>query len=209
MRLTCLIVSLCCAALFRSAAAMPGTPEESAPAQDNTAQNRNSRAMTALIENEMRIWGQQPPLPEALEAHNARTEGMTASELKSLDALWRSELKKAHKSLITNVTENPAADYLRRVRDNSGGLYTEIVLIDARGLAVAMTGIAEKYNYSGERFWEKTVAAENALPYIGDTVFSDDTMLFQTVAVLPLVQNETITGVIYAGIDPEALEERY
>jgi hypothetical protein len=195
------LIALFALLLLASTAALPRT----APAQNN----RYAGDVTALIDNEMTVWAGRPVVVQAVLKQNEETERMTPSELKSLDAMWRSELRKAHKNLISKALDNPLSDYLRRVMQQSDGLYTEIIVTDKRGLNVAVTGVNDSYWHAKEPIWAETVGKNSLVPYIGPLSFSDNTGLFQIEVSFPLIHEEKIVGLVYAGIDVERFDRRF
>ena len=168
-----------------------------------------SNDLSTLAEEEMRRWANRPVVTESLAVHSKATNYMSDPEARAMNAKWRSELKKTQKTLASKTLQNPLAEYLRDVMRRSNGLYTEIVAVDAKGLAVAMTGVHGVYWQGREAAWQETAEKKSIAPYIGPVRFSDDTGLFQADVAFSLFNDDKLIGMIRAGVDVEYFDRRF
>jgi len=165
--------------------------------------------LSNLLEEDMRRWANKPIVTESLAAHSKATDYMSPAEARAMNAAWRSELKKNRKTLVTKTLENPLADYLRDVMRRGGGIYTEIIATDAKGVAVAMTSANSVYWQGKEECWLQTAEKKTIAPYIGPVKFSDDTGLFQADVAFAVFNEDKLIGMIRAGIDVERFDRRF
>lgn len=85
--------------------------------------------------------------------------GRTEAEIEALDDKWRSETEAKAKPLISATLSNPLSAYLTRVQANSNGLFTEIFVMDDKGLNVGQSSISSDYWQGDEDKWHKTFLA--------------------------------------------------
>jgi len=90
--------------------------------------------MMALAERELMQWLTDPDLIAGLRAQNAEHESLTRSDLRALDREWRREIGAAHTPLIDRVLSTEISVKLRQVQADAGGLISEIIIMDNRGL---------------------------------------------------------------------------
>ncbi|MET0155630.1 MAG: hypothetical protein ABW189_05960 [Rickettsiales bacterium] len=171
--------------------------------------NGYASELNGLVDEEMRKWASDPLVVGTLSAHSKATDYMSASEMRALDATWRSELKKNNNALAAQTLNNPLADYLRDVMRKGAGMYTEIIAADAQGVAVAMTSPNAVYWQGKEECWSQTAGKKSPSPYIGPVRFSDDTGLFQADVAFAVFEGENLVGMIRAGVDVERFDRRF
>lgn len=94
-------------------------------------------AEEAFLANSIRTWAEDPALIDAIKAANAERSGYDQAKIDEMDAAWKAEVGAADTPTIAPVLNNPAADFLRKQIDGSGGALLEAFVTDAKGLNVA------------------------------------------------------------------------
>lgn len=161
---TALAVALMAPAL----AAIPATGNEFMP------------MLEALTAGEIATIISDPDLIAAVQAQNGRTAGLGADEIEGLDRQWRGEIGGAETPLIDAVVANELAERLRVAQLRSGGLFTEIFVMDAMGLNVAASGITSDYWQGDEAKWQRTFGAGVGAVHIGEVEFDESTQTYQS-----------------------------
>jgi hypothetical protein len=154
-------------ALLCLAAALPAPASE----YDAQLQALNSSLIAAIVAD--------PAIIAAINAQNARNAGLSQAEIDALDKTWRAEAKAASHPMIDPVLNNPVSDMLRTRRDESGGLFTEIFVMDDRGLNVATSDITSDYWQGDEAKWQKTYAVGPGAVHLSDVELDQSTQTYQ------------------------------
>lgn len=92
----------------------------------------------------------------SVKDQNRKFEGRTDAEIAGMDDKWRKETEAKAKPLISATLSNPLSAYLTRVQANSNGLFTEIFVMDDKGMNVGQSTISSDYWQGDEDKWQKT-----------------------------------------------------
>jgi hypothetical protein len=169
------------------------------------ADDSHVEPLTALARDKIQLWLDQPRLIQALRAQNARTANFSEDDIQRLDQQWRSETDAAKQPLIKDVLGNDLSAYLREVKEAGEGLYTEIFVMDAKGLNVGQSDITSDYWQGDEAKWQQTYAAGANAIHISGIEHDESSQAFQSQVSLPVLDpnsGEPI-GAITVGIDVE------
>jgi hypothetical protein len=143
----------------------------------------------------------------SVKAQNEKNAELSLSDMKILDAKWIGEKRKSKRPLVKRVLGNPLSEFLKKLQDDSDGLYTEIIVMDSKGLNVAQSILSEHYWAGQSTKWEKTFGSKSYATYISDLHFDEGTEMFQVEVSFMIMSDDTPIGVLYAGIDVEKLEK--
>tara|TARA_R110002124_G_C8915734_1_gene510853 strand:+ start:249 stop:887 length:639 start_codon:yes stop_codon:yes gene_type:complete len=106
--------------------------------------------------DQIRSWTASPVVLLSLEASNKRHNGLTEESILTLDKQWRAERKIDDQPLITAVLASPLSSYLTAIQAASLGLYTEIFVMDNKGLNAGQSAITSDYWQGDEAKFQKT-----------------------------------------------------
>ncbi len=125
---------------------------------------------------EIRAFLTHPVVHMSVEASNARREGITEDKILELDQQWRAEAKSEDgaQPLIAAALGSPISTYLLRVQARSGGLYTEIFVMDNNGLNVGQSSITSDYWQGDEAKVQKTFPKGAGTIFIDEPEYRDD-----------------------------------
>lgn len=170
--------------------------------------NEFAPQLEELARTEIRSILNDPALIEAIRTQNGRTAGLSETEITSMDQDWRGQIGGGSAPLIDAVTKGPAADRLRAAQQASGGLFTEIFLMDAVGLNVAASDVTSDYWQGDEAKWQKTYAMGTDTPHIGDVELDESTQSYQSQVSVAVVDPDTGApiGAATFGINVEFLQ---
>ena len=170
-------------AIFATLAAGPAAANEFQP------------VLADLAESEFKAVVAEPALVSAIRDQNARTAGLSESEIAGLDGDWRDQIGGADAPLIARVTDNPAAAHLRAVQESSGGLYSEIFIMDRVGLNVAARQVTSDDWQGDEAKWQESFGAGAEAVHIGAVEFDDASQSYLGQVSLPVIDPETGTPI--------------
>jgi hypothetical protein len=117
-----------------------------------------SRVDTKIIE-EVRTYLKSDIVQMSVNDQNHRYRDRDIEEIRALDNQWRTEISAGAKPLISATLSNPLSTYLTRLQAHSNGLFTEIFVMDNKGLNVGQSTISSDYWQGDEDKWQKTYSA--------------------------------------------------
>jgi hypothetical protein len=142
--------------------------------------NEYEAQLRALNETLISTIVADPAIIAAINAQNAKNAGLTQADIDALDKSWRAEAKVGSHPTIDPVLNNPVSDMLRARRDESGGLFTEIFVMDDRGLNVATAEITSDYWQGDEAKWQKTYEVGPGAIHMSEVELDQSTQTYQT-----------------------------
>jgi len=105
---------------------------------------------------------------------NHRYRNRDAEQIRTLDDQWRKETEAAAKPLISATLSNPLSAYLTRIQAHSNGLFTEIFVMDNKGLNVGQSSISSDYWQGDEDKWQKTYSAGTGAIFVDAPEYDAD-----------------------------------
>jgi hypothetical protein len=172
------------------------------------AANDYVESIRSAVVPEVQSWMANPMVISAVKAQNQSHSGLTQSEIDKMDKQWRSETSAGGGALIRKVLGNELSKYLGGVKSDGRGVFTEIFVMDNRGLNVGQSDVTSDYWQGDEAKWKKTYLAGADSMLIDEVEFDESTQTFQSQLSLPLmdpVTNEVI-GAVTVGINVEMLQ---
>lgn len=91
-----------------------------------------------------------------VRAQNKRHDGLEQDSVDALDKQWRAEREADDKPLIAATLSNPLSVYLLRMQARSAGLYSEIFIMDNKGLNAGQSSITSDYWQGDEAKYKMT-----------------------------------------------------
>jgi hypothetical protein len=141
-----------------------------------------------------------PVLVAGVMAQNAAHSALEPSEVLALDAAWQEGTSEGE-ALIDAVLAHPLSVVLAQAKARTGGLVTEIILMDDKGLNVALSTYTGDYWQGDEEKWQKTMPSTAPDIHIGAVELDDSTGLFQVEASMPVrdpATGATVGAIAYA-----------
>ena len=129
----------------------------------------------ATFVEELRRWLEVPVVRLTVESRNARSSELGQSEIDKLDKQWRAETKNTDQPLITAVLAHPLSSYLTRIQAGSAGLYTEVFVMDAKGLNAGQSAITSDYWQGDEAKFQKTFLVGADAVFVDEPEFQEKT----------------------------------
>lgn len=160
-----------------------------------------------FINADMKLWANNDIMIDFLKKKNAEMQDVSESNLMVLDNDWRSEFRKMNQPIIGQVMNNDLAQFLKNKISDAMGVYTELTVINNKGLNIAQTSLSEHYWNAGMPRWDKTFRQNSYATYISDMYYSDETGKFQIEVAFMVIADDQPIGVLAAGIDVEQLED--
>jgi len=158
----------------------------------------------AYIESNIRAWLSSEEIINAVDQQNINHFGITEAEIDRLDQRWRKERLRNSGSLISSIMGNQFSAFLRGIKAASGGVITEIFVMDNVGLNVGQTNGTGDLMQGDEAKWQKTYLVSADAVYI-DAVEEEDGVNVSQVSLTVARPNTARLGAITIGINVDAL----
>ncbi|MEJ8472683.1 hypothetical protein [Roseibium algae] len=144
---------------------------------------------------------------DAVKAQNGVTADYDQSKIDELDTAWRSETDAADQPMIDAVLDNSLSMHLAELQDGSDGLFTEIFVMDAKGLNVGQSDVTSDYWQGDEAKWQETYLVGKGAVHIGDLEEDDSTQQLQSQVSVPVTDPATgkNIGAVTFGVNVEGL----
>jgi hypothetical protein len=142
----------------------------------------------------------------AVEAQNEMTASYDQAKIDELDQQWRAEVDASSKPLIDKLLGNDLSSVLKQEAARSDGLFTEIFVMDAKGLNVGQSAPTSDYWQGDEAKWQKTYLAGPGSVDIGDVEMDESTGMMQAQVSVPVLNlsGEPI-GAVTFGVNINAM----
>jgi len=168
--------------------------------------NEYADQLTDLANSKLKEIAQNPELVAAITAQNAMTADYDQAKIDALDKQWRAEVDASSKPLIDDVLANTASAYLKKVQEDSEGMFTEIFAMDDKGLNVGQSSVTSDYWQGDEGKWQNTYQKGADAIDIGDVEQDESTQTFQSQVSIPVLDDAgNPIGAITFGVNVDYL----
>jgi len=157
---------------------------------------------------EVRGWANSNVVYLTLADRNAKNVSLDEAKIDALDKQWRAERKTSDQPLITAVLSSPLSGYLTRIQANSLGLYSEIFVMDAKGLNAGQSAITSDYWQGDEAKWQKTFKVGHDAVFIDEPEFNKETGTWRAQLNMTLAKGQEPIGSVTVEINLTELERR-
>lgn len=171
------------------------------------AANEFQPELDALAADRIATLAASPEVVAAVRAHNLKSSGFDQAAIDQLDRRWRQEVQSIEQPTIDAIMDNALSQFLLRQQDASGGLFSEIFVMDARGLNVGQSELTTDLWQGDEDKWQKTYVAGPGSRHISEIEQDESTQLIQSQISLPVLDPESGVpiGAITVGVNIERL----
>lgn len=184
---------------FAAAIAMVGT---GAAADDiNTKLNE-------LVSQKLHKAFDDPVIVMAVKAQNEHNTSLSQAEIDTMDKQWRTEAKQGNGPLIDKVLANEVSKVLHAFKEQGAGLYSEVFVMDNKGLNVGQSDVTSDYWQGDEAKWQKTFGAGSGTAFIDDVEFDESSQTYQSQVSITLLDPQTrvAIGAVTVGVNVDALQ---
>lgn len=164
-------------------------------------------AMQSYLESDIMVWAADPVILEAIRAQNAMSAAYDQAQIDTLDTAWRAEVGASATPTITPVLTSAAAEFLRGKVKASGGAITEIFLMDAKGLNVAVSDTTSDYWQGDEDKFTMTYPLGAGAVHLGEVEMDESSQRYQGQVSITIADPATgeVLGAMTVGLDAESL----
>lgn len=171
------------------------------------AQPQQMASVPDSVVQKIRAWANDPQVVKAIAAQNAQHASLSQAEIDKMDKQWRAETKSGGGPLIDETLGNSLSAHLAGVKASNSGLFTEIFVMDNKGLNVGQSDVTSDYWQGDEAKWKNTFLAGAGAVFIDEVEFDESSQHYQvqtSVAIIDPASNQVI-GAVTIGINVEML----
>jgi len=158
----------------------------------------------AYVDSSIQAWLGAEELIDAVDQQNIDNLGITAAEIDRLDQRWRKERSRGGGSMVSGVMGNELSAFLRGIKAASGGVITEIFVMDNNGLNVGQTNGTGDYMQGDEAKWQKTYPVSAHAIHISEVEEDGGVNVSQT-SLTVARGNGARLGAVTIGINVDAM----
>jgi hypothetical protein len=167
--------------------------------------NEYEAPLTDLANSQVKAWLNDAVVVDAIKAQNAKNAGLSQGDIDALDKQWRAETGASSQPMIEETLANALSAYLAGKKDASQGLFTEIFVMDNKGLNVGQSDVTSDYWQGDEGKWKNTFSKGAGAIDIGDVEQDESTQTFQSQLSIAIDDGGTVIGAITIGVNVEML----
>ena len=163
--------------------------------------------MKELAKSGKMSWVADPIVIAAINKQNEKNAALSQGDIDKLDKEWRSEVKGSGGGLVNRVMSSELSAFLKKVKAESAGLFTEIFVMDNKGLNVGQSDKTSDYWQGDEAKWQKTYQQGAGMVHVGGIEKDESTQTLQSqlsITIVDPASNKPI-GAVTVGINVEQL----
>ncbi len=161
----------------------------------------------SYTKSEIAKWVADADVVAALNAANAANAGYDQGKIDELDKQWRAEVGAAARPLIDQIMGSAASVKAKGWCSGAGGVVTEIILMDNKGLNVGICDATSDYWQGDEAKYKNTFTKGAGTVFVDDVEQDASTQKFQVQTSMTVVDPASgqPIGVVTVGLDAEGL----
>lgn len=160
-----------------------------------------------MIEQKVKSWLNDPVVIKAVKKQNQKHQSLQQSEIDKMDKVWRAEVNNKARPMVNQIMNNALSQYLKGIKQAAGGLYTEIFVMDNKGLNAGQSDVTSDYWQGDEGKWKKTFLKGADAVFIDEVEFDESTQQYQAQTSLSITDPSSgaTIGAVTIGINVEML----
>lgn len=162
-------------------------------------------AMHSYIESDLSVWVNDPSIVAAIKQQNKQTADLTEAEIIARDTRWRAEVGQSDSPTIDAVLNTPVSEFLVHRVHASGGLITEVFVMDHKGLNVAASAVTSDYWQGDEAKFLETYPKGAGAVFVDDVAYDESTQAYQGQVSFSIVDPDSgdVIGAITVGLNAD------
>lgn len=171
------------------------------------ASGEHEAPVKAFGDETVKSWLSNAELIAMIKEQNAKHGGLSQAEIDALDKQWRAETGAANKPLIDELLSRSVSKWLAAEKEQTGGVVSEVFVMDAKGLNVAQSDVTSDYWQGDEAKWKQTFLVGADAVHVSDVEQDESTQMLQSQLSMPIVDPDSgqVIGAITVGVNLDAL----
>lgn len=160
-----------------------------------------------LARSEIQSIVSDPMVVEAIKAQNSAHVSLSQSDIDNMDKTWRSEVQNGGGEMVARVLKNAVSGYLKSHKEQAGGRFTEIFIMDNKGLNVGQSDMTSDFWQGDEAKWQKTYSVGPNSVHVSEVELDESTQTYQSQVSVPIIDpvEGKVIGAATFGVDVSML----
>ena len=169
--------------------------------------NEYSEELNNLANGKIRSLIQNESVVNSIKTQNSEHASLSQTDIDKLDKQWRSESEDASGPLINKLLNTSLSEKLKKVVEDEEGLFTEIFVMDNRGLNVGQSAPTSDYWQGDEAKWQETYLVGPQAVHISEVEFDESTQNYQAQVSISIADPSSgqAIGAVTFGVNADAL----
>lgn len=144
----------------------------------------------------------------SITEQNGKHISLSQNDVDTLDTTWRDEVERGGGDMTQKTLSSDLSVYLQKVVDDAGGLFTEVFVMDNKGLNVGQSGLTSDFWQGDEAKWQETYQKGADAMHVSEVEFDESTQTYQVQVSFAIVDPATakVIGAATFAVDAEELE---
>lgn len=170
-----------------------------------TQLSEEDRKVLSHVSASIKSWMQNPIIIDAINAQNKKHHNISKGDIMIRDNKWRRERLETNRPLITQLLTNDCSHFLKEQKSASNGLYSEIFVMDNKGLNVGLSDETSDYWQGDEAKFIRTFHKGKGAIYLDHIRFDESSRSFLSQVSLSITDpnTDTLIGAITVGVNME------
>lgn len=163
--------------------------------------------LETYAEEQLTKWLKEPVVVLAIRDQNTAHAGVTQPMIDQMDLTWRAEVDSGAHKMIAEMLSRPLSETLLKYQEASGGIVTEVFVMDNKGLNVGQSVVTSDLWQGDEAKFQETFERPEADLHISEVEFDDSTGFYQVQVSLTIsdpVTDDAI-GAVTFGVNIQSL----
>ncbi len=155
-----------------------------------------------LYESAISTWVNDPIVIDAIKAQNEKHASLAQTDIDTLDKSWRAD----DAAIINPILNNDLSTYLKGIVEDGNGLYSEIIIMDNKGLNVGQSAKTSDFWQGDEAKFTESYSKGAGTIHLSDVEFDESSQTYQVQLSITISDGGAPIGAATIGIDAEAAE---
>ena len=167
-----------------------------------------SDKLQALAKDKIQALVNTPAVVKSVKAQNARFAAVSQADIDKMDKEWRAETKNSGGEMIDKTLATPLSAYLKKVKSDGQGMFTEVFVMDNHGLNVGQSDMTSDYWQGDEAKWQKTFLVGANAVHISKVEFDESSQSYQAQVSVAIADPQThaVIGAATFGVNADSLQ---
>lgn len=154
-----------------------------------------------LVNDKINAWLKTPDVIEAVKAQNTETASYDQAKIDELDKKW----KDGDAATVDKVLKSKLSEYLKKVVADSDGLYTEIIIMDSKGLNVGLSDKTSDTWQGDEDKFTKTFPVGADAVHLSEVELDESSQIYSQQLSVTITDGTSPIGAATIGLNADKL----
>jgi hypothetical protein len=150
-------------------------------------------------------WSRDPFIIAQVRLQNSQHAHLTEGDIAGLDAQWHMESASNNAPMIAGLLAAPLSTHLARLKAQGKNLYTEIIVMDDKGLSVGLSDPTSDYWQGDETKFQETYDKGPGTIHLSEVEFDISSQSFQIQLSLPITEDDRAIGALTVGLSAQEI----